>query len=425
MGRRFWLDCIFATLFIFGLMWTFDNVSEFKIFDAFEPIGEALDDMEMSDIAFSHIREDPEIEKNIVLVNIGPLDRASMGRQIQIISKYKPKVIGVDVFYDRPINDPLGDMMLASAIDSAENVVMVTKLLQSDSLEAVALGEEKYDLLRRTPDKIRGKAYEAFANLETDAESQEDVKTCRRFPPLRVMTDGTEQLAFSVKMAQLYDSAKARKFIQRDNDWEVINYRGNVVDMFGSTNYPNMFFVLDADQVLEETFTPEMIKDKIVIIGYLGEYLGHDAWEDKFFTPLNKKYAGKANPDMYGPVVHANALSMILKEDYVDVLDDKEHSIGMAIALFVCFLNVVLFTMIYRKLPRWYDGITKLTQLFEIMVIMFIMIEVFAIYSFKLNLTVTLIAIALTGDSLEVFYGVVKNLFNRERRRQLFTIQKD
>lgn len=425
MGKRFWLDCIFATLFIFGLMWTFDNVSEFQIFDAFDPIGNALDDLEMSDVAFSQLREDPEVDTNIVLVNIGYLDRATIGRQIEIISKYNPRVIGIDAFFDRPIDDPIGNAMLGASIESAENVVMVSKLLQSDSLEAVAIGEEKYDLLQRTPEDIRRDAYEAFANLETEAANQDDVKTCRRFPPLRVMTDGTEQLAFSVKVAQLYDSTKARNFIQRGNDWEVINYRGNVVDIFGSTNYPNMFFVLDTEDVLSENFMPEMIKDKIVLFGFLGEHIGDIAWEDKFFTPLNKDYAGKANPDMYGLVVHANAISMILNEDYVDVLDDKEHMIGMALALLVCFLNVVLFTMIYRKLPRWYDGITKLTQLFEIMVIMFIMVQVFAVYSFKLNLTVTLIAIALTGDSLEVFYGVVKNLFNKERRKQLFTIQKE
>jgi CHASE2 domain-containing sensor protein len=425
MNRKFWLDCIFATLFIFGLMWIFDNVSEFQIFDAFDPIGEALDDMEMSDIAFSRLRNDPAVDTNIVLVNIGLESRATIARQLEIISKYNPKVIGIDAFFDFPKPDTLGDLMLANAIANAPNVVMVTKLLQSDSLESIALGEEKYDTLRRSWPALRGSAYEGFANLETEAANQEDVKTCRRFPPMRYLLNGTEQMAFSVKVAQLYDSAKAEEIIRRDNDWEVINYRGNIVDFFGSTNYPNMFYALDVEDVLNENFTPGLIKGKIIIFGYLGRNFLDTSWEDKFFTPLNQKYAGKANPDMYGAVVHANALSMILNEDYVNVLDDKEHVSGMALAVLFCFLNVILFSLIYRRMPRWYDGITKIIQLFEILIIMFIMIEVFAIYSFKLNLTVTLIAIALTGDSLEVFYGVVKNIFNKERRRQLFTIQKD
>ena len=67
---------------------------------------------------------------------------------------------------------------------------------------------------------------------------------------------------------------KTQKFLDRNNFSEVINYRGNVVDSVGSTNYPQMFYTLDVDDVLNENFVPEMIKDKIVIFGFLGESLG-------------------------------------------------------------------------------------------------------------------------------------------------------
>ena len=422
-NKRLLLDNVLATVFIFSLMGLFGSVSQFGIFDAFDPIGDALADMEMSDIVFSRLREDPMPDTNIVVVNIGNLPRSMIGEQIKIISKYNPKVIGIDSFFgpDNPNpDDSLGNFILSDAITNGRNVVMVTKLLQSDSLSSSREGDDIYDSLYYSAPFFMMNATEGFANLETDAENQDDFKACRAFPPKRKVVD-QDKFAFSVQMAYLYDSAKAKKFVGRENDWETINYRGNIVDIFGRTGYPNMFYALDWYQVLKEDFVPELIKDKIVIFGYLGGDFFDTSWDDKFFTPLNKKYAGKANPDMYGVVVHANIVSMILKEDYIDSMSEIS---GIILGILLCFVNVSVFAIIYRRLPRWYDGITKVIQLIEITILGLIMIFVFHWFSFKLNLTITMIAVALAGDSLEVYYGVLKNLFRKESLKQLFTIQR-
>lgn len=421
MRRNFWLDSVLGTIFIFSIMWLIFNVSQFAIFDAFDPIGEALEDMEMTDVAFSQLREDPVPDTNIVLVNIGLLSRAEIAHQLNIINKYEPRVVGFDSFFSMPSADTLGDLALSNALSETENLVMVTKLLQTDSISVTQEGEEIYDSLEVPHPMFSKGAHMAFANLDTEAEKQDDFKTCRSFPTMR-MVNGKEEVAFSVKVSQLYDSSKAKKLLNRNNPYEVINYRGNVMDYFGRTGYPNMFYALDVDDVLSENFVPEMIRDKIVIFGFLGKDFFDTSWDDKFFTPLNKNYAGKANPDMYGAVVHANIISMILKEDFVNELNDKE-GMGLILAIFICFLNVVVFTYIYRKLPTWYDGLTKLIQLVEIMLIIFLMVVIFSEYSFKLNLVVSIAAIALSGDVLEVFYGVIKNLFSKESRQQLFTIR--
>jgi len=419
---RIWMDNILGTLFIFGFMALIYGVSTFNIFGAFDPVGEALADMELSDIVFSQLREDPEVDTNVVVVNIGRLPRSLIGKQIEIISKYNPKVMGMDSFFGLPHeDDPEGDSILSHAIAQAKNMVMVTKLLQSDSLYNVAEGEDVYDSLEHTYPDFRINAMEAFANLATDAVQQEDFKACRAFPPSRLVGK-KEEYAFAVKMAMVFDSTKTRRFLERNNAWETINYQGNIVDFFGRTNYPNSFYALDWDQVLNEEFAPEMIKDKIVIFGFLGEHFLDTSWDDKFFTPLNKQYAGKANPDMYGVVVHANITSMIMKEEYIDDTSDLQ---ALLLAIVICFLNVALFSLIYKKLPRWYDGLTKLVQVLELMLLTFLMIMFFYWFNFKLNLTYTMAAVALAGDSLEVYYGVIKNLFRRESRKQLFTIQRD
>jgi CHASE2 domain-containing sensor protein len=169
-----------------------------------------------------------------------------------------------------------------------------------------------------------------------------------------------------------------------------------------------MFYTLDVEDVFSENFVPEMIKDKIVIFGYLGSFLGDPSWDDKFYTPLNKKLAGKANPDMFGCVVHANIVSMILHEDYVEQMKNWQQ---ILMAIIICLLNVALFSIINTHLPLYYDGITKLLQLIQLVLYTVMMVLVFHWYSFKLNITITLALVALVGDVFEVYMSVIKNLF--------------
>ncbi|HET6539991.1 MAG TPA: CHASE2 domain-containing protein [Chryseolinea sp.] len=413
--RKFWIDCVLATVLVFLSIWGLFGITQLQVFNAFDPIGQALSDVELTDYVFSTLREDPDVDQNIVIVNIGNLSRRQIGEQIQIISKYGPKVIGIDGFFDcskglrdtincPQLRDTFGNLMLSNAIQEAGNVVLVTKVLQADTL----LPADVYDSLRRSDSLFTAPAIrEGYANLDTDAAFQDDVKTCRLFNP-KLDIKGKPHYAFAVELAMEYDSVQTQEFLQRNNYSEVINYKGNVYDIFGSTNYPQMFYTLDVEDIASENFVPEMIKDKIVIFGFLGEFLGDPSWDDKFYTPLNKKLAGKANPDMFGAVVHANIVSMILNKDYVAQMAEWQE---VAMAIILCLLNVALFSLINTNLPLWYDGITKLLQLIQLVLYSALMVMIFAWYSFKFNVTLTLAAVALVGDVYEVYMSVFKNLY--------------
>jgi hypothetical protein len=90
----------------------------------------------------------------------------------------------------------------------------------------------------------------------------------------------------------------------------------------------------------------------------------------------------------------------------------------------LCFLNVLLFSLIYRRIPNWYDGTTKLIQFIEATLLLGLIIYVFYLFNYKLNLTLSIICVLLAGDLLEIYYGVLKNLFNRQGRKELFKIYK-
>jgi CHASE2 domain-containing sensor protein len=418
--RKFWLDCTLATAFVFLAMWGLFGLTKLNIFNAFDSIGQALSDVELTDYVFSGLRKQPDVDESIVIINIGYLNRGQIAQQLQILSKYEPKVIGIDSFFDcstglrdtvncPQLKDTMGNLMLSNAIKEAGNVVLVSKVLQQDTL----LDGNTFDSLRRSDSIFLDNARaDGFASLETDAAFQDDVKTCRTFNP-EIKVGDKIQRAFSVELAMAYDSAITRKFLSRDNYSEVINYRGNVYDIFGSTNYHHMFFTLDVEDVMNENFVPEMIKGKIVILGFLGGYLGDPSWDDKFYTPLNKKLAGKANPDMFGAVVHANIVSMILKEDYVNEMEEWQE---IALALTICLLNVALFSLINTHLPLWYDGITKLLQFLQLILYSFLMVVIFDWFTFKFNVTLTLAAVALVGDVFEIYMSIIKNLFFKIKR---------
>lgn len=415
MFKKFWLDVIFGTIFIFGLMGLFNSVTAFKIFDVFDPIGNAFGDMELTDIVFSQLRDDPVADDRVILVNLSNLSRGEIGMMLQIIAKYNPACIGIDsFFYDPHEDDPEGDMMLMSGLESVGNLVLAEKLLLDDEDPTKDTVAYSWDVFNSFAE------HNAFVNLITDADTQEELKMCRTFIPQQEI-NGVNHVAFAVKMAEQYDSLAAAEFLNRNNLEEIINYRGNVLD-YGATKFGNKYYALDVADVFEENFTPDIIEGKVVMFCYLGRYLGdRESFEDKFYTPLNEIYIGRAFPDMYGGVVHANIISMILNRDYID---DMSDGAGYIFAIILCFLNVALFSLIYRKIPKWYDGITKLFQLMEIGVLTYGVIWVLEIYSFKAEIAIALAAVALAGDSLEVYYGVVKNSFTKEGRKSLFKVDK-
>ncbi|MEQ8425384.1 MAG: CHASE2 domain-containing protein [Cyclobacteriaceae bacterium] len=428
--RKFFTDVVLATLFVFVTLGGIVKITDLKVFSAFDPLGQALGDMELTDIAFSQLRNDPTIDTNIVVVNIGALPRRGVAEQIRILNKYKPKVIGMDSFFDCPlglrdtincpaISDVMGNALLANAIDEVENFVLVTSVQQTDSLFNTGIVDQ-YDSLERTDADIRGDAYEGYANLETDAANQESFKACRSFNP-RLKVGNDTLYAFSTRIAKIYAPEKTKRFLERGNYSEVINYRGNILDLYGASSFAGRYFALDWYQVLNEEFLPSLITDKIVLMGYMGDDFSDTSWDDKFFTPLNKQYAGKTNPDMYGLVVHANILSMILEEDYIEVMADWQEWL---IAIVVCMLNVALFWLIHHRIPDWFDGKTVMLQLLQILLLSFLMIYFFNWYGFKLNLTTTLGALALVGTCFEIYVGVVVKGFDFLKSRRWFTKRK-
>ncbi len=423
--KKLSLQGLAITVFVFVMMAGVSKIADLNLVSAFDGMSQAFKEFEITDIVFSKLRETPLVDQRIVVVNLGNISRREVAQQINIIRKYKPKVIGIDSYFDcegglrDSINcpqllDTLGNLLLAYEIQEAGNVVLVSKLLQKTKTDLDESLIDFYDSLEYSDSIFSTNAKHGFANLVTNppAVHQDDVKQCRSFIP-RYKVGSEDHYAFAVQLCMAYDSAKTMRFLARNKEEEIINYRGNIEIQdirlksvrekdTETTNYPLSFYSIDVDQLANGEFFQDFFKDKIVIIGFLGSYFGEFTWSDKYFTPLNKKAAGRANPDMFGVVVHANIVAMILNEDYVDELPGW---VQIGIAIVVCFLTVISFILIDKGLPMWFDTLSVTIQVIQIIVTSAIIVFAFKWSSMKLDLSLSLAASALVGPAYDIYKG--------------------
>ncbi len=399
------LTHVFGTVVVFLMMYLLGLVV--VNLDFLNVFSEVLEDYNATDVIFSkssNLRLEPAADTNIVIVNIGKLDRADIAQQIMILNKYKPRVIGIDSFFGK-LREPEQDSLLAMAFAQTQNLVLITKVMNpADRPDGVTV----WDSLRTSNPKFHVHAdRHGFANTISTGDSQ--FETWRDVSPKELRTNGEYEYCFAAEVMELYDPERAAKFKARTNQYEIINYRGNL----------DKFTVLDVDDVLEEKFEGSLVKDKIIVMCYLGESYTQTVWDDdKYYTPMNEKQAGRTTPDMYGGVGHANILSMMLHDDYIDPLPAWTD---WFFAILFCYINVVMFHSIHFS-PTWdiwYGIITKVIQLSEVIFLVYIGLLFFAQYNIKLDLTTTIAVVLLCGDILEIYFSLFLTLFEKARNRIL------
>ena len=214
----------------------------------------------------------------------GQLDtgRTEIAQQIDLINNYNPKVIAIDAFFERPSPN---DSVFRQTISSKNNIVFLN--CNTDN------GIEP-NIFYNDTDRC------GYANFIGNKYS-----VIRAFYP-RLNFNGHRHDAFAACIAHIADNKKYEALQNRNNKQEIINYKGNL------ETYTN----LSADELMQYQLSGQLenvIKDKIVLLGFFSKDTARPVMEDLHYTPLNAVVSGKSYPDMYGVVIHANILSMIFK----------------------------------------------------------------------------------------------------------------
>jgi CHASE2 domain-containing sensor protein len=279
-------DTILCTLLSFLLVAILSLVVVNMSF--FNPFVKAVKDFSFLDVYYAeNLGSNPTINPEIILLNIEHRDRFEIAQLLEEVIKQDPKVIGIDMIF-KAEKEPFSDSLLAINLKN-EKIVQAYIIENTETIY-------NHSMFRNNN--------EGFVNLNFD--NQESV--IREFTGI-YEKDNT-LLAWNTKIAKLTlgDSIwKERNYEKHLKGKTPITYLGNYTS-FLHFGYDE--FILNSNK--------EILKDKIVLIGYIGDPTGniYDV-EDKHFTPLNKVTAGKSIPDMFGLVVHANIISMLLNDDFL------------------------------------------------------------------------------------------------------------
>jgi CHASE2 domain-containing sensor protein len=403
--KKLFRESFLVMAWILGFMWIISNIPINA--DVFSPVSDTFKDFELTDVVFSHIRENQTVDEDIVLVNIGNLDRGGVAELINILNEFEPKAIGIDAFFRNP-KDPQLDSALAAAFSHTKNLVLVSELIENDSTGTI-------ENVKYSNPMFMQYAQPGFADMI--AQGKNSLNTARDCIPKEIH-NGDTILSFPSKLVSIYAPAKLKRYISRNHDVETINYQGNIiVHTEGSTaNSKTVFRALDPDQVFTKAFTPETIKGKIVIMGFMGEYIGQNNWQDKFCTPLNSQYVGRTAPDMYGVVVHANIVSMILKESYIN---DMPQWLNWTLTLIFIFLTIWIFNWLYLNTAEWWDGISMILSLVGVILLSTASVIIFDQKNYTFDIAIASVALLLSGNLIELYWGILKPLYMRTKQKNV------
>ncbi|MEQ8555694.1 MAG: CHASE2 domain-containing protein [Cyclobacteriaceae bacterium] len=221
----------------------------------------------------------PGMEERIALIDIGNSDRAAIARKIVEIAACNPRVIGVDLFFKDYDKENFQDSVLLQSIREGKCI-----------LGAANKGIGIHNVHRRFREAALNVGYAELnqkKGLVSDFYVYSDSPTRRDY-----------HMAYL--MASQYDSLAASAFLA--------SLEGNNPDVVIS-RLTSQFKIFQPDELLD----CGMIRDRMVILGYLGP-------EDQFRTYTRYRDGiDDDGPDMYGAVIIANQVLMILDKPPTDL----------------------------------------------------------------------------------------------------------
>lgn len=253
--------------------------------------------------AFQIVKLDA-VDEQIVLVNIGDLNRGGIAQQIEKIAESQPKVIGVQVCFNKNKPKPEDSLLLAVLEKYASKIV------------------------------IDGHGRPECNFCDKVANTQTAVLLDAKNYAGRWLSDTSKlNIGFETKIVELFDKQKLGVLRFRNRPSELIYYEKD------EQNFP----IVSSMPVLEGQFVADLFKDKIVLLAYLGaddQIYNPRNLEIGYFTPLREA----ASPAI---IVSANIIANLLQQKLIDEIPVWYTWLGIAVVLVV---NCLIFNFL-QKFP--------------------------------------------------------------------------
>lgn len=380
--RDAFLCLCMALLFIFAISYLVLNLS------IFNPFTGAFKDFSFLDLYYSEKMASLKPSKDVVLVNVEHADRFQIQELMAHVQKQKPKVIGMDIIF-KDKKDPFVDSLLQLQLNKP-NVITAKAFVENS-------WDYDFSNTKRDIDKT------GYTNL--NFQSTDNV--IRKFQGYKRIDD-TLHTSLATTMVGLFKnggwpSAKLQKKLEKEG---TIDFIGNM----------DSFITFSLAECMEAEQIPAM-QGKIVLLGYLGDPHGSPTdIEDKFFTPLNPVSAGKSVPDMFGSVIHANIIEMMLTDTY---FYSVPKWILLMSSLILAYFGLAFFMWYNRKSPASYALIKKVTQLSLTVLLLWFSLW---LYKHKINFAPELVIafLVVSVEFIGLYVLISKKLNNKYQWKSFF-----
>lgn len=354
-----------------------------------DPFNNGLKNYEITDIVYAFFSEIPRYKQSngvpIVVVHTGEPDREQIARLLLKLHQAGAATIGLDVLFGGR-KDPVADSMLQASLKQVPEVVLACEL------EGVDQSYSKFQNWAGVDTFFSNHAQLGFVNFPANK-----TKVIRHFSPQEPVGNDTMP-AFATALLRQYDPQSAEQLLQRKKAVERIHFIGHRGD-----------FVWQEQKRLLDTLSLEevrtVVEGKVVLMGYVPDNGRGDPLKDRHYTPLNQSYSSKAIPDMYGLIIHANVISMVLESRYVRELPQW---LNWIILLLFCYGNVLLIHWIYDDFNEVFHGITRALQLVEFIFLFFLISALFYQFRLRLDFGVGILALLLAYDIIMIYESLIR-----------------
>lgn len=387
MKKKILYHFLFA-LFSFFLLSTLINKIE-----KFNPVIKALKELSFSDIYFAYIQEKTSSD-DIYIVDVGYENHHNTRVNItnfinEVNSKYKPSVIGVDVFFENEIDKEI-DLKLSNSL-SENNVIRIFKMIEKsfDENESLIYAD-----------------FGSLPNLDTNTVEKDGYTfglgdatehPCIRYFKPTFIHQKNKYNHFSSLVAE-----KHMKFIGENFDADLnLNYKMMI-------NYNKDF---SSNRInINDTSRYHELEGKIVLLG-INTYK-NDGFplynDDVHYTPKNKYYIGRSEKDTYGIEILANIVSNLINSEY---LSYKEGVIK--------YINILLSMLIYIFLLYVFVYLNEFFVFFKILfqtagVLLLVISSLLVIHfsNFYIDLTLSIAIMFIAAEVVEVVEELLEKINN-------------
>lgn len=302
----------------------------FSYFNSFEKVESSLEDT----ILQSPGAVDPNIKiiaiDDLSLENLGqwPWDRSYMADMINVLSKGKAAVIGIDIMYSENAKNPSEDDALIKAAKSAGNVVIP---LVGTLPPSTAAGKMEAISLIRPFKELDAVVQTGHINGMADASEGMDLGTASdsiiRKAVLSFKYNGQDIKSFDWVIASEYKQRMGSKLSSEIplDDWN----RFNITFAGGPGKMEHFSFW----EVLNGDIPADYFEGSIVLIGPYS----HGMAKDSFLTPLDH------TQPMYGVEIHANIVQNLIQGNFKKNTDIYANFI-------ILIFTAVFAYLVFRRL---------------------------------------------------------------------------